>query len=138
MSDTTFLINLSNQPHLPCVGIAHNNDLVIAFTKLDEALPRADWCLFAEAIVLVVAAIRNVDFSHHNRLLILTTYSRGMRQGGQFDLAMGDIGISDADHQAVTQLDRREDVSNWHEADKFNSALKPQPLTQSAQRCELR
>ena len=88
MSDTTFLINLSNQPHLPSVGIAHNNYLVIAFTKLDEALPRADWCLFAEAIVLVVAAIENVsDFSHHNRLLVLTTYSTGHGVTGACTLA---------------------------------------------------
>jgi hypothetical protein len=72
-SDATFLINLSNKSHLPSVAIPHNDDFVVAFTKSDEPLPRTDWCFFAEAIVVVVAAIRNVDFSHQGiRLLVLT------------------------------------------------------------------
>ena len=37
--------------------------------KLEEPLPRMDRCFFAEAIVFVVAVVRNVDFSHHVRLL---------------------------------------------------------------------
>src|SRR5690349_17125675 len=107
LGDTTFLINLSNQPHLPCVGIAHNNYLVIAFTKLDEALPRADWCLFAEAIVLVVAAIRNVDFSHHNRLLVLTTYSTGHGVTGACTLARRYDPVSQAPRG------RRQALGKW-------------------------
>jgi hypothetical protein len=64
LSDATFLINLSNESHLPCAAVPHNNDFVIALTKLDETLPRTDWCFIGEAIALVVAAVRNVDFSH--------------------------------------------------------------------------
>src|SRR5262245_26400433 len=64
LSEAAFLINLSNEPHLPCVGVPHNDDFVIAFTQLNEPLPRTDWCFFGEAIVFVVAAVRNVDFSH--------------------------------------------------------------------------
>jgi hypothetical protein len=72
LSDAAFLITLSNESHLPCAAVAHNNDFVIAFTKLDKTLPRTDWCFFGEAIALVVAAAR---FS--GRLLVPTPYSRG-------------------------------------------------------------
>jgi len=77
LSDATFLINLSNESHLPCAAVPHNNDFVIAFTKLDETLPRTDCCFIGEAIAFVIAAVRNVDFSHQNSLLVLTRYSRG-------------------------------------------------------------
>src|SRR3989337_3681897 len=66
LSDATLLINLSNESHLPCIGVPHNDDFVVAFTKLDEPLPRTDRCLVGEAIACVVAAVRNVDFSHQH------------------------------------------------------------------------
>jgi hypothetical protein len=63
-SDATLLIDLGNESHLPCVDVPHNDDFVIAFTKLDESLPRTDWCFFCEAIIAIVAGVRDVNFSH--------------------------------------------------------------------------
>ena len=94
LSDSIFLIDLSDQSHLPRIGVSHNDDFVVAFTELDKPLPRTDWCFCAEAIVFVVAAVRNVDFSHHVRLLGLNTYSRtARRQPVSLSVAIGGIGI---------------------------------------------
>ena len=73
LSDTASLINLSNESHPPCVGVSHNDDFVVAFTKLDEPLPGTDRCFRAAAVIFVVAAVRNIDFSHQFSPFILVS-----------------------------------------------------------------
>jgi hypothetical protein len=64
--------------NLPCAAVPHNNDFVIAFTKLDKTLPRTDF--FGEAIALVVAAVRNVDFQVASLFLLHTAEGRVWRR----------------------------------------------------------
>jgi hypothetical protein len=73
LGGTAFLINFSDESHPHCVG-AHNDDFVVAFTKLYEPLPRADRSFAREAIVLVVTAIRNVNFPQEQFLFLFKNY----------------------------------------------------------------
>jgi hypothetical protein len=71
-------LSISAMSLLPCAAVAHNNDFVIAFTKLDKTLPRTDF--FGEAIALVVAAVRNVDFQVASLFLLHTAEGRVWRR----------------------------------------------------------
>ena len=62
---TAFLIYFSDKPHPHSVG-AHNDDFVIADTKLYKPLPRTDRRCAGKAIILVVTTVGNVDFPHQH------------------------------------------------------------------------
>jgi len=61
---TAFLINFSDKPHPHLVG-AHNDDLVVAGTKLYKPLPRTDRRCARKAVILVVTTVGNINFPHH-------------------------------------------------------------------------
>jgi len=62
---TAFLVDFSDKPH-PHLVSAHNDDLVVASTKLYKPLPRTDRRCARKAVILVVTTVGNIDFPHQH------------------------------------------------------------------------